>query len=221
MIYVIWVIFMGEKLLITNLKSKDNIQKAILQAKPERMIIVSTRKAKFAEFEVRTKYLKVKDQFEDVVHKVNPFLTAEDDINIVIKPDSIGTYILWLAQLHSLNPAHIISHGKIQQIPLIPTGRLRDKQSEILKLADCHGFIDPKSINKEFGISEEEAKGYLEDFSKMGILKFLEKREFEVGDLKEHPYYDTDLLEKGKEIEDFYAVTDLGRLILYVELTKG
>ncbi|MGF7117410.1 hypothetical protein [Methanobacterium oryzae] len=211
---------MVEKILLTNLKSKDNIQKAISTAKPDKMIIISTRKAKFSEFEVKTEYLKVKNQFESIIHKINPILTAEEDISIIVKPDSIGTYILWLAQIHSLNPAYIVSHGEIQQIPIIPTGKLGDKQSDILKLADCHGFIDPKSINKEYGISEEEAKGYLEEFSKMGILKFLEKREFEVGDMKEHPYYDTDLLEKGKEIEDFYVMTELGRLLLYVDLTK-
>ena len=211
---------MGEKTLLTNLKSKDNIQKAILEAKPDKMIIISTRKAKFSEFEVKTEYLKVKNQFDHVIHKVNPILTAGKNISIIVKPDSIGTYVLWVAQIHSLNPAYIISHEEIQQIPIIPTGKLGGKQSEILKLADCHGFIDPKSINKEFGISEEEAKGYLEDFSKMGILKFVETREFKVGEEKEHPYYATDLLEKGKEIEDFYAVTDLGRLLLYVDLTK-
>lgn len=212
---------MVEKILLTNLKSKDNIQKAISTAKPDKMIIVSNRKAKFSKFEVKTEYLKVKNQFESVVHKLNPILTAENDISIIVKPDSIGTYILWLAQIRGLNPAHIVSYGEIQQIPIIPTGKLGDKQSDILKLADCHRFIDPKSINKEYGISEEEAKDYLEEFSKMGILKFLEKREFEVGDMKEHPYYDTDLLEKGKEIEDFYVLTELGRMLLYVDLTKG
>jgi hypothetical protein len=212
---------MVERILLTNLKSKDNIQKAISTAKTDKMIIVSNRKAKFSEFEVKTEYLKVKNEFESVVHKINPILRAEKNISIIVKPDSIGTYILWLAQIHSLNPAHIVSHGEIQQIPIIPTGKLGNKQSDILKLADCHGFIDPKSINKEYGTSEEEAKDYLKEFSKMGILKFLEKREFEVGDMKEHPYYDTDLLEKGKEIEDFYALTELGKLLLYVDLTKS
>jgi len=112
-----------------------------------------------------------------------------------------------------------MANGQLEQIPMIKLEELGAKKGEILKLANFHGFIDPKSINKEFGTSEEEAKGQLEDFSKMGIIKFVEKKEFEVGDMKEHPYYDANLLEKGKEIEDFYAMTELGRILVYLALT--
>jgi hypothetical protein len=208
------------KVLVTNLKSKDNLQKAVFKANPDEIIVVSNRKAKYSDFEVKTRYLKVKNQFEDVVHKTKEILTSDEDIIIIVKPDSIGTYILWLAEQYSLNPAFIISHGEIQQIPLISKGKIADIEGEILKLADCHGFIDPKSINKEFGIPEDEAKEYLEKFSKMGILKYFKTMKFEIGDLKKHPYYDTDLLEKKKDIEDLYIVTELGKMVLYVVLTN-
>ncbi|HML05167.1 MAG TPA: hypothetical protein VK426_05295 [Methanobacterium sp.] len=208
------------KTLITNLKSKDNLQKAIFKANPEEIIIVSNRKAKYSDFEVKTRYLKVRNEFEDVVDKTREILTSNKDIIIIVKPDSIGTYILWLAEQYSLNPAFIISHGEIQQIPLVPKGRLADVEGNILKLADCHGFIDPKSVNKEYGISENKAKNDLEKFSKMGILKYFRSREFNVGDLKKHPYYDTDLLEKKKDVEDVYIVTDLGRMVLH-EILKS
>lgn len=208
------------KMLITNLKSKDNLQKAVFKANPDEIIIVSNRKPKYSDFEVKTKYFKVKNQFEDVVHKINKILSSNEDIIIIIKPDSIGTYILWLAEQYSLNPAFIISHGEIQQIPLISKGKLADVENNILKLADCHGFIDPKSINKEYGIPEDKAREYLVNFSKMGILKYFKTMEFEIGDLKKHPYYDTELLEKKKDVEDLYIVTDLGRIVLYVILTS-
>lgn len=206
------------KMLLTNLKSKDNLQRAIFKANPDEVVIVSNRKAKFSDFGVKTRYLKVKNQFEDVTRKVNGVLNSKENIIIIVKPDSIGTYILWLAGQYSLNPAFIISHGEIQQIPLALRGRLTDIEDNILKLADCHGFIDPKSVNKEFGISEDEAETYLEKFSNMGILKFFKTTEFQIGDLKEHPYYDTDLLEKKKDVEDLYIVTELGRMVLYVML---
>lgn len=208
------------KMLITNLKSKDNLQKAVFKANPDEIIVVSNRKAKYSDFEVKTKYVKVKNRFEDIVHKINGILISDEDIIIIVKPDSIGTYILWLAEQYSLNPTFIISHGEIQQIPLISKGKIADIEGEILKLADCHGFIDPKSINKEFGIPEDEAKEYLKEFSKMGILKYFKTMEFEIGDLKKHPYYDTDLLEKKKDVEDLYIVTKLGQMVLYVILTN-
>lgn len=207
------------KVLVTNLKSKDNLQKAVLKANPDEIIIVSTKKAKYSDFEVKSRYLKVKDEFEDVLHKLNEILKSTEDIIIIVKPDSIGTYILWLAEQYPLNPAFIISHGEIQQIPLIK--ETTHLESDILKLADCHGFIDPKSVNKEFGIPEDEAKKLLENFSKMGILKYFKTVEFEIGDLKKHPYYDTDLLEKKKDVEDLYIVTDLGRMVLYITLTNS
>jgi len=50
----------------------------------------------------------------------------------------------------------IISHCEIQQVPLIK--ETTNLESDILKLADFHGFIGQKSINKEFGIPEDEAK---------------------------------------------------------------
>lgn len=205
------------KVLVTNLKSKDNLQKAVLKANPDEIMIVSNKKAKYGDFGVKSKYLKVKDEFEDVLHKLNEILQSNEDIIIIVKPDSIGTYILWLAEQYSLNPAFIISHGEIQQIPLMK--ETVNLESDILKLADCHGFIDPKSVSKEFGIPEDEAKKLLENFSKMGILKYFKTMEFEIGDLKKHPYYDTDLLEKKKDVEDLYIVTDLGRMVLYVALT--
>jgi hypothetical protein len=208
------------KMLVTNLKSKDNLQKAIFKANPEEIVIVSNRKAKYSDFEVKTKYLKVKNQFEEVVHKIKGIFSSNKDIIIIVKPDGIGTYILWLAEQYSLNPAFIISHGEIQQIPLISKCKVSDIEGEILKLADCHGFIDPKSVNKEFGIPENEAKKYLEKFSKMGIIRYFKTIEFEIGDLKKHPYYDTDLLEKKKDIEDLYIVTELGKMVLYTILTK-
>ena len=208
------------KILVTNLKSKDNLQKAIFKANPDEIVIVSNRKAKYSDFDVKTRYLKVKNTFEDVVYKIKDILSTEEDLILIVKPDSIGTYILWLAQQYSLNPAFIISHGEIQQIPLVLKGKLEDIEGEILKLADCHGFIDPKSVNKEYGIPENEAKDDLEKFSKMGILKYFRSREFNVLELKKHPYYDTDLLEKKKDKEDIYIVTDLGRMVLHELLTN-
>ena len=208
------------KILITNLKSKDNLQKAIFKANPEEIIIISNRKPKFSDFGVKTTYLKVKNQFEDVIDKTREVFGTKEDFIIIVKPDGIGTYILWLAEQYSLNPAFIISHGAIQQIPLVSKGKLASEEGDILKLADCHGFVDPKSVNKEYGIPESEAKNDLEKFSKMGILKFFRDREFNVGDLKKHPYYDTDLLEKKKDTQDIYVVTDLGRMVLHEILTK-
>jgi hypothetical protein len=208
------------KVLVTNLKSKDNLQKAVFKANPDEIVIVSNRKAKYSDFDVKTTYLKVKNEFEDVINKLRGILSSDEDIILIVKPDSIGTYILWLAEQYSLNPAFIISHGEIQQIPLVSKGRLADIEGNILKLADCHGFIDPKSVNKEYGIPETEAKDDLEKFSKMGILKYLRSREFNIGDLKRHPYYDTELLEKKKDVEDVYVVTDLGRVVLHEILTN-
>lgn len=211
---------MSEKILITNLKSKNNIQDAVSEVKPDRMIIISSKKAKFRDFEVKTDYIKIKNRFEDIIHKANAILNDVDDFSIIVRPDRIGVYLLWLAQIRSLNPTYVLSHGELQQLPIIPTGALDDKESEILKLADCHGFIDPKSINKEFGIAEDSAKGYLEKLSDVGILKYFETKEFVPGEEKAHAYYSTDILEKGKETEDFYLMTDLGRIMVYMALTS-
>jgi len=211
---------MREKILVTNLKSKDNIHMAVSEVKPDKMVIISSRKAKFSDFEVKTKYIKIKNQFEDIIHKINGVLDANNDFSIVAKPDKIGMYLLWLAQMHLINPVYLISHGELQQIPVVQSSKLSDKEGEILKLADCHGFIDPKSINKEFGIAEDNAKEYLEKFSKMGILKYFETKEFKVGEEKAHAYYSTDLIEKGKEIEDMYLLTETGKMALYLILTS-
>ena len=211
---------MSEKILITNLKSKNNIQDAVSEVKPDRMIIISSKKAKFRDFEVKTDYVKIKNRFEDIIHKANAILNDTDDFSIIVRPDRIGVYLLWLAQMRSLNPTYVLSHGELQQLPIIPAGTLGDKESEILKLADCHGFIDPKSVNKEFGIEEDSAKGYLEKLSDVGILKYFETKEFEPGEEKSHAYYSTDILEKGKETEDFYLMTELGRIMVYMALTS-
>ena len=211
---------MSEKILITNLKSKNNIQDAVSEVKPDKMIIISSKKAKFRDFEVKTDYVKIKNRFEDIIHKANAILNNEDDFSIIVRPDRIGVYLLWLAQMRSLNPTYVLSHGELQQLPIIPAGALGDKESEILKLADCHGFIDPKSVNKEFGIEEDSAKGYLEKLSDVGILKYFETKEFEPGEEKSHTYYSTDILEKGKETEDFYLMTELGRIMVYMALTS-
>lgn len=210
---------MSEKILITNLKSKNNIQDAVFEVKPDRMIIISSKKAKFKDFEVKTDYIKIKNRFEDIIHKANGILNDEDDFFIIVRPDRVGMYLLWLAQMRSVNPTYMISHGELQQLPVIPAGKLGEKESEILKLADCHGFIDPKSINKEFGITEDKAKEYLEKLSNVGIIKYFETKEFEPGEEKAHAYYSTDILEKGKETEDFYLMTDLGRIMVYITLT--
>ncbi len=210
---------MSEKILITNLKSKNNIQDAVSEVKPDRMIIISSKKAKFRDFEVKTDYIKIKNRFEDIIHKANGILNDEDDFSIIVRPDRVGMYLLWLAQMRSVNPTYMISHGELQQLPVIPAGKLGEKESEILKLADCHGFIDPKSINKEFGITEDKAKEYLEKLSNVGIIKYFETKEFEPGEEKAHAYYSTDILEKGKETEDFYLMTDLGRIMVYITLT--
>lgn len=210
---------MSEKILITNLKSKNNIHDAVYEVKPDRMIIISSKKAKFRDFEVKTEYLKVKNQFEDIIHKANGILNDEDDFSIVVRPDRTGMYLLWIAQMRSVNPTYMMSHGDLQQLPIFPSGTLGEKESEILKLADCHGFIDPKSINKEFGIAEDSAKEYLKKLSDVGILKYFETKEFEPGEEKAHAYYSTDILEKGKETEDFYLMTELGRTMVYMTLT--
>ncbi len=210
---------MSEKILITNLKSKNNIQNAIEEVKPDRMIIISSKKAKFSNFEVKTDYLKVKNEFEDIIHKSHGILNGEGDFSIIVRPDRTGMYLLWGAQMHSVNPTYVMSHGNLQQLPIIPSDPLSEKESEILKLADCHGFIDPKSINKEFGIPEDRAKKYLEKLSDLGIFKYFETKEFEVGEEKAHAYYSTGLLEKGKEIEDMYLMTELGRVMVYLVLT--
>ncbi len=139
---------MSEKILITNLKSKNNIQDAVSEVKPDRMIIISSKKAKFRDFEVKTDYIKIKNRFEDIIHKANAILNDVDDFSIIVRPDRIGVYLLWLAQIRSLNPTYVLSHGELQQLPIIPTGALDDKESEILKLADCHGFIDPNLLIK-------------------------------------------------------------------------
>ena len=211
---------MSEKILITNLKSKNNIQDAVSEVKPDRMIIISSKKAKFRDFEVKTDYVKIKNRFEDIIHKANTLLNDEDDFSIIVRPDRIGVYLLWLAQMRSLNPTYVLSHGELQQLPIIPAGALGDRESEILKLADCHGFIDPKSINKEFGIAEDSAKGYLEKLSDVGILKYFETKKFEPGEEKAHAYYSTDILEKGKETEDVYLMTELGKIMVYMALTS-
>ncbi len=211
---------MSEKILITNLKSKNNIQDAVSEVKPDRMIIVSSKKAKFRDFQVKTDYMKVKNEFEDIIHKANGILNDEDNFSIIVRPDRTGMYLLWLAQMRSINPTCVLSHGGLQQLPIIPAGALGEKESEILKLADCHGFIDPKSINKEFGIAEDSAKKYLEKLSDLGILKYFETKEFEPGEEKAHAYYSTDILEKGNETEDFYLMTELGRIMVYMTLTS-
>ncbi len=211
---------MSEKILITNLKSKNNIQDAVSEVKPDKMVIISSKKAKFRDFEVKTDYVKIKNRFEDIIHKANTLLNDDDDFSIIVRPDRIGVYLLWLAQMRSLNPTYVLSHGELQQLPIIPAGALGDKESEILKLADCHGFIDPKSINKEFGIAEDNAKEYLEKLSDVGILKYFETKEFRTGEEKAHAYYSTDILEKEKEIEDVYLMTELGRIMVYMALTS-
>ena len=210
---------MSEKILITNLKSKNNIQNAIVEVKPNRMIIISSKKAKFSNFEVKTDYVKVKNEFEDIIHKANGLLNGEDDYSIIVRPDRVGSYLLWLAQILSINPTYVMSHGDLQQLPIVSSDALSEKKREILKLADCHGFIDPKSINKEFGIAEDKAKEYLENLSDLGIFKYFETKEFEAGEEKAHAYYSTGLLEKGKEIEDMYLMTELGRVMVYLVLT--
>lgn len=210
---------MSEKILVTNLKSKNNIQGAISEVKPDKMIIISSKKAKFSDFEVKTDYIKVKNEFEDIIHKANSILNGEDDFSIIVRPDRAGMYLLWLAQIHSINPTYLMSHGTLQRLPIIPSDTLSEKEMEILKLADCHAFIDPKSINKEFGIAEDEAKEYLAKLSDAGIFEYFETKEFEPGEEKAHAYYITDLLEKGKEIEDMYLMTDLGRIMVYLALT--
>lgn len=211
---------MSEKILITNLKSKNNIQDAVFEVKPDRMIIISSKKAKFRDFEVKTDYVKVKNRFEDIIHKANGLLNAEDNFSIIVRPDRTGMYLLWLAQMRSINPTYMLSHGELQQLPILHSAELGEKENEILKLADCHGFIDPKSINKEFGITEDEAKMYLEKLSAVGILNYFETKEFEPGEEKAHVYYSTDLLEKEKETEDFYLMTDLGKIMVYMALTS-
>ena len=211
---------MSEKILITNLKSKNNIQDAVSEVKPDKMIIISSKKAKFRDFEVKTEYVKVKNRFEDIIHKANTILNGENDFSIIVRPDRTGMYLLWLAQMRSINPTYVLSHGELQQLPVIPTGVFGDKEGEILRLADCHGFIDPKSINKEFGIAEDSAKEYLEKLSDVGILKYFETKEFEAGEEKAHAYYSTDVLEKGKETEDFYLMTELGKIVVYMALTS-
>lgn len=210
---------MSEKILVTNLKSKNNIQNAIFEVKPDRMIIISSKKAKFSNFEVKTDYVKVKNEFEDIIHKTHGILNGEDDYSIIVRPDRVGSYLLWLAQILSINPTYVMSHGDLQQLPIISSGILSEKEREILKLADCHGFIDPKSINKEFGITEGMAKDCLEKLSSLGIFKYFETKEFEVGEEKAHAYYSTSLLERGKEIEDMYLMTELGRIMVYLVLT--
>ncbi|OEC88724.1 MULTISPECIES: hypothetical protein [Methanobacterium] len=211
---------MSEKILITNLKSKNNIQDAVSEVKPDRMIIISSKKAKFRDFEVKTDYMKIKNRFEDIIHKANAILNDEDDFSIIVRPDRTGVYLLWLAQMRSLNPTYVLSHGELQQLPIIPAGALGEKESEILKLADCHGFIDSKSVNKEFGITKDSAKEYLKKLSDVGILKYFETKEFEAGEEKAHAYYSTDLLEKGKQTEDLYLMTELGRIMVYMALTS-
>lgn len=211
---------MNEKILITNLKSRDNIQKAIFEVNPDRMVIISSKKAKFSDFEVKTDYVKVKQEFESIVHGFKGILSAEDDFSIILKPDKMGIYVLWLAQILSMNPTYMMSGGELQQVSIFPSRKLKQRQVDVLKLADCHGFIDPKSINKEFGIPEDEAKEYLEEFSKIGIFKFFETKEFKPGEEKAHAYYSTDIIEKGKEIEDLYLMTKLGRIILYLVLVN-
>lgn len=212
---------MKGKTLITNIKSKQNVKEVLQQIRPEKIVILSSKMIKFTDFDIEMENLIVKEDLEMITHELNGILNENNDILMVVKPDKAGMYLLWLAQIHLINPTYMMVNGEIEQIPMIDHSKLADEEGNIVKLADCHGFIDPKSINKEFGIKEEKAGKHLVKLSKMGILKFVERREFKVGDMKKHPYYDTDLLEKGKDMEDFYTITDLGRLILYLELTKS
>lgn len=212
---------MKGKTLITNIKSKQNVKEVLQQIRPEKIVILSSKMIKFKDFDIEMENLIVKEDLEMITHELNGILNENNDILMVVKPDKAGMYLLWLAQIHLINPTYMMVNGEIEQIPMIDHSKLADEEGNIVKLADCHGFIDPKSINKEFGIKEEKAGKHLAKLSKMGILKFIERREFKVGDMKKHPYYDTDLLEKGKDMEDFYTITDLGRLILYLELTKS
>lgn len=212
---------MKGKTLITNIKSKQNVKEVLQQIRPEKIVILSSKMIKFKDFDIEMENLIVKEDLEMITHELNGILNENNDILMVVKPDKAGMYLLWLAQIHLINPTYMMVNGEIEQIPMIDHSKLADEEGNIVKLADCHGFIDPKSINKEFGIKEEKAGKHLVKLSKMGILKFVERREFKVGDMKKHPYYDTDLLEKGKDMEDFYTITDLGRLILYLELTKS
>lgn len=207
-----------KKVLITNVKSKENVKKALKKVKPHKMVIFSSKKVKFTDFGMEMENIRIKSDFEKIIHRFNGVLNDEEDFVAVIKPDKTGMYLLWLAQLNSINPTYIMDSGNIEQIPMIGSN-LKDKEGEIIKLADCHGFIDPKSLDKEFGIIEKEAKEHLENLSKMGILEYVHEREFRVGDEKKHPYYANDLLEKGKEVEDIYVLTPLGRIMLYMILT--
>jgi hypothetical protein len=210
---------MNKKVLITNVKSRENVKKILNEIKPHKIVIISSRKIKFTDFDMEMENIRVKEDFETIIHEFNGILNPEDDFVIVIKPDKVGIYLLWLAQINLINPTYIMASGDIEQIPIAESSLLKGKESEILKLADCHGFIDPISINKEFGIKEEEAKKYLDSLSKKRILKFIETKEFKVGDEKKHPYYATGLLEKVKDLQDFYVLTSLGRIMLYVILT--
>lgn len=208
-----------KKVLITNIKSKENVKKVLKEIKPDKIVIISSKKVKFTDFDIEMENIRVKDDFEKIVHGFSGILNAEDDFVNVFKPDKAGMYLLWLAHMNLMNPTYIMASGELEQIPIIESGKLTSTEGEILKLADFHGFIDPKSVNKEFGIKEEEAKEYLEKLSSRGILKFIETKEFKVGDEKKHPYYATDLLEKTKELEDFYAMTSTGKIMLYMVLT--
>jgi len=210
---------MGQKTLLTNVKSKENIKKVLQEVKPDKIVIISSKKVKYTDFDIEMKNIRIKDNLVRMTHDFNKILDDNNDILLIVKPDKTGMYLLWLAQINLVNPTYIMTNGELEQIPMIDPGELADEEGDILKLADCHGFIDPKSINKEFGIKEKKAKEHLDKLSKMGILKFIEKKEFEIGDMKKHPYFDTDLLEKGKEMEDFYAMTPLGGLMLYMVLT--
>lgn len=207
------------KILITNIKSKENVKKVLQEIEPDKIVIISSKKVKFTDFDIEMENIRVKDDFEKIIHIFNGILNTEDDFVNVFKPNKTGMYLLWLAKMNLMNPTYIMASGELEQIPMIGSGQLTGTEGEILKLADCHGFIDPKSVNKEFGIKEEEAKEYLEKLSSMGILKFIETKEFKVGDEKKHPYYATDLLKKVKELEDFYAMTSTGKIMLYMVLT--
>jgi len=207
------------KILITNIKSKENVKKILQEIEPDKIVIISSKKVKFTDFDIEMENIRVKDDFEKIIHVFNGILNTGDDFVNVFKPDKAGMYLLWLAQMNLMNPTYIMASGELEQIPIIGSGQLTSTEGEILKLTDCHGFIDPKSVNKEFGIREEEAKEYLEKLSSMGVLKFIETKEFKVGDEKKHPYYATDLLEKVKELEDFYAMTSTGKIMLYMVLT--
>jgi len=46
---------------------------------------------------------RVKEDLEKIIHGFNKLLNTENDVTVVSKPDKMGMYLFWLAQMKLIN----------------------------------------------------------------------------------------------------------------------